>query len=103
MLATTSLGAVWTACAPDFGTRSVLDRFAQVAPTVLVAVDGYRFGGRVYDRRAVVGELRQGLPTVRATLVIRSVWPSGSGRYLRSPRVVRPRGGRLPLRSRSSA
>ena len=75
MLATTSLGAVWTACAPDFGTRSVLDRFAQVSPTVLVAVDGYRFGGRVYDRRAVLPELLQGLPTVRAALLIQSVWP----------------------------
>jgi acetoacetyl-CoA synthetase len=77
MLATTSLGAVWTACAPDFGTRSVLDRFAQVTPTVLVAIDGYRFGGRVYDRRPVLRQLLAGLPTVRALLVIRSVWPEG--------------------------
>jgi acetoacetyl-CoA synthetase len=77
MLATTSLGAVWTACAPDFGTRSVLDRFAQVSPTVLIAVDGYRFGGRVYDRRTVVRELLEGLPSVRAALLIRSVWPEG--------------------------
>ena len=77
MLATTSIGAVWTACAPDFGTRSVLDRFAQVAPTVLVAIDGYHFGGRIYDRRPVLRELLEGLPTVRSTLLIRSAWPEG--------------------------
>jgi acetoacetyl-CoA synthetase len=76
MLAVTSLGAVWTACAPDFGTRSVLDRFGQVEPTVLIAVDGYRFGGREHDRRATVAELRAGLPTVRRTIVIRSLRPA---------------------------
>lgn len=68
MLATTSLGAVWTACAPDFGTQSVIDRFAQLEPTVLVAVDGYRFGGRDFDRTAVVEELRAALPSVRAVV-----------------------------------
>ena len=68
MLATTSIGAVWTACAPDFGTQSVIDRFAQLEPVVLIAVDGYRFGGREYDRRAVVEELRAALPSVRAVV-----------------------------------
>ena len=60
MLATTSIGAMWTACAPDFGTDSVLERFAQVEPSVLIAVDGYRFGGREHDRReAVAGAARR--------------------------------------------
>jgi acetoacetyl-CoA synthetase len=63
MLAVTSIGAVWTACAPDFGTHSVLDRFAQVEPSALIAVDGFRFGGREYDRMAAVRELQGGLPT----------------------------------------
>ena len=53
-LGAASVGAVWSACAPDFGTRAVLDRFAQIEPTVLVAVDGYRFNGREFDRRDVV-------------------------------------------------
>jgi acetoacetyl-CoA synthetase len=73
MLAVTSLGAVWTACAPDFGVRSVLDRFTQVEPTVLIAVDGYRFGGRERGRIETVRELQAGLPTVRTTIVVRSL------------------------------
>ena len=48
-LATASLGAVWSSCSPDFGARAVLDRFAQIEPTVLVAVDGYRYNGRGFD------------------------------------------------------
>jgi acetoacetyl-CoA synthetase len=53
-LAVTGLGAVWSSCSPDFGARSVVDRFAQIEPKVLLAVDGYRYGGRDYDRGAVV-------------------------------------------------
>jgi acetoacetyl-CoA synthetase len=68
MLATTSIGAVWAACAPDFGTQSVIDRFAQLEPTVLFAVEAYEFGGRTHDRRAVVRELEAALPTVRSTI-----------------------------------
>jgi acetoacetyl-CoA synthetase len=65
-----SIGAVWSACAPDFGPRAVLDRFAQIEPVVLVAVDGYRFGGREHDRRDVVEQLRSSLPTVRTTIAL---------------------------------
>ena len=61
---------MWTSCAPDFGARSVLDRFQQVEPVVLFAVDGYRYGGKTHDRTAVVAELRAGLPTLRATVHI---------------------------------
>jgi acetoacetyl-CoA synthetase len=56
-LATAGLGAVWSSCSPDFGARSVVDRFAQIEPKVLLAVDGYRYGGRDFDRRAVVDEI----------------------------------------------
>jgi acetoacetyl-CoA synthetase len=51
MLATTSIGAIWTSCGPDFGTRGVLDRFTQLAPKVLFCVDGYQYGGKPFDRR----------------------------------------------------
>ncbi len=68
LLASAAVGAVWTSCAPDFGARSVLDRFQQVEPVVLFAVDGYRYGGRVHDRTATVAELRRGLPTLRAVV-----------------------------------
>ncbi|MCW2958273.1 MAG: acetoacetate--CoA ligase, partial [Solirubrobacterales bacterium] len=75
MLAVTSLGAVWTVCGPDFGTTSVVDRFAQVQPTVLIAVDGYRFGGREHDRRQTVAQLQAQLPSVRATVLVRHLDP----------------------------
>jgi acetoacetyl-CoA synthetase len=74
-LGAASIGAVWSACAPDFGTRAVLDRFAQIEPTVLVAVDGYRFNGRAHDRRDVVAELRAALPTVRTTIAVPRLFP----------------------------
>ncbi|MFX4293964.1 acetoacetate--CoA ligase [Streptomyces bohaiensis] len=69
-LATAAVGAVWTSCAPDFGARSVLDRFQQVEPVLLFTVDGYRYGGKEHDRRATVAELRRELPSLRATVHI---------------------------------
>jgi acetoacetyl-CoA synthetase len=74
-LGAAAVGAVWSSCAPDFGTRSVLDRFAQIEPTVLVAVDGYRWGGKAYDRRDVVAELRAALPSVRTTIAVPRLSP----------------------------
>jgi acetoacetyl-CoA synthetase len=70
LLATAAVGGVWTSCAPDFGARSVLDRFQQVEPTVLIAVDGYHYGGKLHDRRETVAELRRELPTLRALVHI---------------------------------
>ncbi|MEV7130400.1 acetoacetate--CoA ligase [Streptomyces sp. NPDC093260] len=70
LLATAAVGGVWTSCAPDFGARSVLDRFQQVEPVVLFTVDGYRYGGREHDRRDVVTELRRELPTLRGVVHI---------------------------------
>ena len=75
LLATASLGAIWSCCAPDFGTKGVVDRFQQVAPTVLIAVDGFRFGGKDVDRGAVLDELREQLPSVRHTIVVRRRYP----------------------------
>ncbi|MEV7210809.1 MULTISPECIES: acetoacetate--CoA ligase [unclassified Streptomyces] len=70
LLATAAVGGVWTSCAPDFGARSVLDRFQQVEPVVLFTVDGYRYGGKEHDRRDTVAELRRELPTLRAVIHI---------------------------------
>ena len=69
-LACASLGAVWSACAPDIGPSSAVDRFAQLEPVVLVTVDGYRFGGKPRDRREAVGTLLDGLPTVTAVVCV---------------------------------
>ncbi|WP_318279090.1 acetoacetate--CoA ligase [Agrococcus baldri] len=63
-LATSSVGAIWTSSAPEFGAQSVLDRLTQVEPKVLLVADGYRYGGRDYDRREAIDLIRAGLPTV---------------------------------------
>ncbi len=69
-LACASLGAVWSSCSPDFGARSVVDRFAQIEPKVLLAVDGYRYGGRDFDRRDVLATLQEEMPTLERTIVL---------------------------------
>ena len=70
LLATASIGAIWTSVAPDFGRQTVLERFAQAAPKVLIAANGYRFGGKRHDRRAEVEALRAELETVETTIVV---------------------------------
>ena len=69
-LACASIGAIWSSCSPDFGVRAVVDRFSQIEPKVLLAVDGYRYGGRDFDRRGEVERIRAGLPTVEHTVVL---------------------------------
>jgi acetoacetyl-CoA synthetase len=75
LLATASLGATWTSCAPEFGVRSVVDRFSQVDPTVLITIDGYRYGRRAVDRAAEVAAIRQALPGLRATICLPYLTP----------------------------
>jgi acetoacetyl-CoA synthetase len=70
LLACASIGATWSSCAPEFGVRSVVDRFAQIEPVVLLAVDGYRYGGRDFDRIDAVARLQEELPTLRQTVVL---------------------------------
>ena len=65
-----SIGATWSSCAPEFGVRSVVDRFAQIEPKVLLAVDGYRYGGRDFDRSETLAALERELPTLRQTFVL---------------------------------
>jgi acetoacetyl-CoA synthetase len=69
-LATASVGAIWSSCAPEFGIRSVVERFRQIEPALLFAVDGYRYGGAAYDRLPAVEEIQRNLPTVKATVLI---------------------------------
>jgi acetoacetyl-CoA synthetase len=69
-LACASIGATWSSCSPDFGARSVIDRFAQIEPKVLLAVDGYRYGGRDFDRCPVVDGLRAEMPSLEHTVVL---------------------------------
>ncbi|WP_142811282.1 acetoacetate--CoA ligase [Tepidiphilus olei] len=69
-LASAAVGAIWSVCSPDMGAPTVLDRFRQIEPKVLIAVDGYQWGGRPYDRRETVRALLEGLPSVERTLVL---------------------------------
>ena len=73
MLATASIGAVWSSCSPDFGVTGVLDRFGQIAPKVLVTADGYRYGGATIDSLARVRELLPSLPSVARVVVVSHV------------------------------
>ena len=70
MLATASLGAVWSSCSPDFGVKGVLDRFGQIQPRVLFCADGYRFGGKTFDSLARVREVALALPEIERIVVV---------------------------------
>ena len=69
-LAAASLGAVWSSCSSDFGTRGVLDRFGQIEPKMLIAADGYFYGGKTFERRPQVQEILAELPTVEHVIVV---------------------------------
>jgi acetoacetyl-CoA synthetase len=69
LLATASIGAVWSSSAPEFGVKSVLDRFQQIEPTLLLACDGYVYGGKRFDRREEVREIARALPSLRGLFV----------------------------------
>ena len=85
MLATTSIGAIWASCSPDFGWRGVLDRFAQLTPTVMFCVDGYTYGGRGYDRLAEMTQIAAGLTSLKHVIFLP---------YLQPDRAERPPGAR---------
>jgi len=70
MLATASLGAMWSSCSPDFGVNGVLDRFGQIDPKVLIACDGYYYGGKTLDCRDKIAKVAAGLPTLRSTIMV---------------------------------
>src|SRR5256884_2119065 len=70
LLATASLGAIWSSCSPDFGARSVIDRFAQIEPKVLIACDGYAYNGKEYSRAEMVAEVTAALPGLAAVVQV---------------------------------
>src|SRR5690625_1513292 len=69
-LASASLGAIWSSASPDFGTQSGIDRFKQIEPKVMITVDGYRYGGKDFDRMETVKEIQAELPTLEATIAV---------------------------------
>jgi acetoacetyl-CoA synthetase len=77
-LATASVGAVFSSCSPDFGVNAVVDRFAQIEPKVLFAVDGYTYGGKAFDRREVVHELLRAMPSMEKMVFLPYLDPQAS-------------------------
>jgi acetoacetyl-CoA synthetase len=70
LLASASIGAIWSSCSPDFGQASVVDRFAQIEPKVLFCVDGYRYGGKDFDRLETVAEIAGQIPSLERIVVV---------------------------------
>jgi acetoacetyl-CoA synthetase len=77
-LAVASIGAVWSSASPDFGAGSLIDRFAQIEPKVLIAVDGYRYGGKDFDRTPVVRQLQEAMPSVEHTVLLPYLDPTAT-------------------------
>jgi acetoacetyl-CoA synthetase len=77
-LAVASIGAVWSSASPDFGAGSLIDRFAQIEPRVLIAVDGYRYGGKDFDRTPVVRQLQKAMPSLEHTVLLPYLDPEAS-------------------------
>jgi acetoacetyl-CoA synthetase len=84
-LACASLGAIWSSCSPDMGAGTVVDRFRQIEPKVLFAVDGYRYGGKSFDRRAVVAEIARALPTLERVVFLPYLDPAAQPDGLPDP------------------
>jgi acetoacetyl-CoA synthetase len=76
MIATLAIGAIWSSAAPEFGTKMVIERFAQVAPKVLFTVDGYRFGGKDFSRKGANSEIEDALPTIEAVIQLAYLDPN---------------------------
>jgi len=85
LLATASLGAIWSSCSPDFGARSVIDRFAQIEPTVLIAGDGYWYGGQEFSRAGLIDDVVAALPGLSAVVLVDLIGTADtfSGRFTR--------------------
>ena len=85
-LASASIGAIWSSCSPDFGISAVVDRFAQIEPKVLFAVDGYHYGGKLIPRTEEIGAIAQALPTLGAVVVLN--YSGNSSHKLQSGKVL---------------
>jgi len=90
MLATTAVGAIWACCSPDFGERGTLDRLAQLAPKLLFSVDGYRYGGKAFDRRSQLRDIAASLDSLEHLIYLpyldpeNATLPSPSARHWRT-------------------
>ncbi|WHS58435.1 acetoacetate--CoA ligase [Pseudomonas sp. G2-4] len=88
MLATTSLGAIWSCSSPDFGTQGVIDRFGQIEPKVLITCAGYRYAGKVIDQRTKVNEILERLPSLQQLIVLPYAQPDARTDDFKTPASV---------------
>ncbi|MEN2396545.1 acetoacetate--CoA ligase [Pseudomonas halotolerans] len=88
MLATTSLGAIWSCSSPDFGTQGVIDRFGQIEPKVLITCAGYRYAGKVIDQRAKVNEILERLPSLQQLIILPYACPNARVEDFKTPASV---------------
>jgi acetoacetyl-CoA synthetase len=79
MLATTAIGAIWAVCSPDFGVRGALDRLAPLSPKLLLCVDGYRYGGKAFDRRAEMRQIVAGMDSLQHVIHVPYLHPDEPG------------------------
>jgi acetoacetyl-CoA synthetase len=82
MLATTSVGAIWASCSPDFGWRGVIDRFSQLTPKMLFCVDGYRYGGKEFDRAVEMRQIAGALGSLEQVVTLPYLHPGQAGRFV---------------------
>lgn len=87
MLAVTAIGATWSSAAPEFGAQTVIDRFSQIGPRLVFAANGYRYGGKDFDRCGPIGEILAALPTVETVVWLDYLDAAGDGSHLALPIV----------------
>ncbi|AXI61823.1 acetoacetate--CoA ligase [Pseudomonas kribbensis] len=88
MLATTSLGAIWSCSSPDFGTHGVIDRFGQIEPKVLITCAGYRYAGKEIDQTVKINEILEQLPTLQQLIIVPYARPHAHAKDYRTPANV---------------
>src|SRR5256886_17373894 len=86
MLATTAIGAIWACCSPDFGERGTLDRLEQLTPKLLFGIDGYRYGGKAFDRRSALRRIAAGLTSLELVIYLPYLNPEAPTRPVPSAR-----------------
>ncbi len=93
-LATNSLGAIWSSCSPDFGTSAVIDRFSQIEPKILIAVEGYTYGGKYFDKSIVIQEIVNSIPSIEKVILVTSK-ENSKPNYILWEKTVSQRGLKL--------
>lgn len=90
MLAATAIGAIWSCCSPEYGTDAAVDRFGQIAPCLLIAADGYRYGGKKHELISRAGQIGEAIPSIRRTILVPCLGDIDSDEWLSLDAFVAP-------------